>query len=103
MTGISTGQNAETDSLKNLLEKTPPDTNRVRILLAYAETYYFTKPDTCLQLAQQGLKLARSLNFFDGESVALNYCGEALRFLGDYPGALTMQFEALRIYHKLKN
>jgi signal transduction histidine kinase len=97
------GQDAEADSLKKLLASAPKDTNRIGLLLEYASTYYFSKPDTCLELAKQALNLARELQFPRGEAAALNFCGESLRFLGDYPGALKMQFEALRINRKMKN
>ena len=101
MISNSNGQNA--DSLKQVLEKTPQDTNRVKLLLDIAETYFFSKPDTCLLFAEKALNLARDLSFIDGQVFALNTAGEALRFLGDYPRALKMQFEALQINRKMKD
>src|SRR5215203_3247311 len=86
------GQDASTDSLKTLLEKAPPDSNRVKLLFKIAETYYFSLPDSCLVYSLPALNLAKELQMDVAEITALNYCGEAYRFLGDFPGALNMQF-----------
>src|ERR1044071_1310227 len=93
----------EVDSLKRLVEKTGEDTNRVKIFLDISGEYYFAKPDSCLVFAEQALTLSRKIHFTNGQVIALNSAGEALRFLGDYPGALRMQFEALEINKENKN
>jgi len=100
---VSYGQDLNPDSLKSLLNKNNKDTNQVKVLSDIAYFYYFNKPDSCLLYAERALSLAKNLNFTDGEVFALNTAGEALRFLGDYPQALKMQFEALRIYRQNKN
>ncbi len=87
----------EKERFINLLEKAKPDTNKVKLLLDFGGIYYYTNPDSCLILSSQALKLARELNFKNGEVEALNKAGEALRFLGDYPRALEMQYNALEI------
>jgi len=48
-------------SLKSLLAKTPADTSRVVLLNQLAQSYYFTKPDSCTILIQPALDLARKL------------------------------------------
>ncbi|MEP7374758.1 MAG: ATP-binding protein [Chitinophagaceae bacterium] len=100
---VSNAQDTRTGSLEQLPGNAPPDTNRVKLLLQRAETYYFSKPDTCLVFAEKALDLARELNFTRGQVSALNTAGEALRFLGNYPQALKMQFEALQINRKMKD
>ncbi len=97
------GQDSEADSVKQLLEKAPRDTNRVELLLETAEIYFFSKPDSCLLFSEKALELARELHFIQGEVFALNEAGEALRFLGNYPRALKMQFEALQINREMKD
>ena len=77
------------------------DTNQITLLIDSSEQYYFTKPDSCLFLANQAIKLARKINYTNGEKTALNRAGEALRFLGDYPGSLEMQFKALEINRQM--
>jgi signal transduction histidine kinase len=90
------------DSLKSLLNN-KKDTNEAKLFLDIAESYYFNKPDSCLLYAEKALSLSSQLKFTDVEVISLNTAGEALRFLGNYPQALKMQFEALRIYRQNKN
>ena len=97
------GQNSRADSLKKVLEKTKPDSNRVNLLLQIAESYYFSRPDTCLFYSLQARSLAKDLHMEVAEITALNFSGEALRFTGDYPAALKMQFEALKLSRKIKD
>jgi two-component system NtrC family sensor kinase len=97
------GQNRQADSLKQVLEKTPQDTNRVNLLNAVASAYFFSKPDTSLVFAEEAIKLAKTLHYKKGEAIAMNNAGESLRFLGDYPRALKMQFDALEIHREMKN
>jgi two-component system, NtrC family, sensor kinase len=91
------GHSQQSGNRKDLLENSPPDTNRVKLLLELASFYYFTKPDSCLVLAKEAVELSQKLNFPDGELKALNTAGEAFRFLGEFPNALEMQFKALQI------
>jgi two-component system NtrC family sensor kinase len=100
---VSNSQDLNPDSLKNVLNNSKKDTNQVKLLLAIAGEYYFNKPESCLLYANKALILARDINFSREEPYTLNTIGEALRFLGDYPQALKMQFEALRIYQQTKN
>lgn len=88
------------DSLKQLLVTMPTDTNRVKLLLTISDGYYFNRPDTCLIYSKQAMSLARELRFIPGLIRALRTSGEMLRLLGDYPGALKYQFEALALSKK---
>ncbi len=96
-------QNYSIESLKLLLEKTTPDSNRVKILLRAAEFYYFSKPDSCHFFSLQAKSLAKKIKMVDAEITALHHIGESLRFMGNYPASLTAQFEALEISRKIKN
>ncbi len=96
-------QNRTADSLIQLLEKTPPDSNRVNLLLQTAQAFYFSQPDSCLTYSLQVLDLAKKLQMPVAEITALSFAGEALRFIGDYPTALKNQFEALKLSRKIKN
>ncbi len=103
MVFISNAQNRRADSLKQLLEKAPRDTNRLELLVKIADIYYFSKPDTSLLFSIKALDLARELHHTVGKIIALNRAGESLRFLGDYPASLKMQFEALQLNRELKD
>ena len=96
-------QGSNADSLLRLLETAPRDTNRVWLYLNAAQTYYFSKPDSCLYLSLEALELARELAFKNGELDALNRAGEAYRFLGDYPRSLEVQFRALQMHQEIKD
>ena len=97
------GQNSRADSLKQLLEKAPQDSNRVNLLLETAGAFYFSKPDSCLRYSLQARSLAKELHLAVSEIVALNFAGEASRFIGNYPEALILQFEALELSRKIKD
>jgi signal transduction histidine kinase len=98
-----TAQNAQTDSLKRLLENAPNDTNRVKLLLRLGNQYYFFKPDTSIHYTKLALELSRNLHYTKGTASSLSLAGEAARLLGDYPTSLKMQQEALELNKRTKN
>ena len=91
------------DSLDALLNKAEQDTNRVNLLIEKAELYYFIKPESTRIIAEQALALARRSNYLAGQVRALNTVAEAYRFIGDYPLALKMNFEALQLNRQMKD
>ncbi len=97
------GQLTYTDSLKRLLAQSHRDTNRVNLLLDLCYAYYFQKPDTSLIYSDSAASLSNELNFVKGEIEALNNAGESLRFLGDYPRSLRLQFRALELARKIND
>ena len=90
-------------STRELIERSKPDTSRVNLLLRLASKYYFTKPDSCYLLTKQALELSEKLDYTLGKVRALNNAGEALRFMGEFPLALDMQFQALEIHRKMRD
>ena len=101
---LNTGaQNHTADSLIQLLEKAPPDSNRVNLLLETAEAFYFSRPDSSLRYSLLARSLAKELHMATAEIAALNSAGEATRVVGNYPEALILQFEALELSRKIKN
>lgn len=76
------------------------DTNQVIHLLDLANSYYFSKPDSCVILAKRAIALSQKIKFKEGELAGLSTAGEALRFLGEFPQALEMQFKALQMIRK---
>ncbi len=91
------------DSLIQLLEKTLPDSNRVKLQLQLANELYFYKPAVSLQYSTAALQLSRQLKYTKGIAFSLSLSGEALRLTGDYPAALKMQFEALEVRQQMKD
>jgi len=100
----SDGQNTRiVDSLNQLLAKTRQDTNRVKLLMQIGSEYFFTKPDTARVIAEKALALSRELHYVRGVVANLNELAEATRFLGNYPLALKLNFEALQINREMKD
>ena len=101
---VSTAQNPGVlDSLDALLNKAEQDSNRVKLLIQKADLYYFTKPDSARVFAEQALDIARRSNFLNGQVLALNSVAETYRFIGNYPLALKMNFEALQLNRQMKD
>ncbi len=103
MLQLSAGYGQQTKNSKDLLQNSLSDTNAVNLFLQQAELYYFSKPDSCLILAEQAIELSRKLKFQNGEFKGLSTAGEALRFLGEFPRALEMQFKALQLSRHIRD
>ena len=100
----SNGQNPRVvDSLNQLLAKSGQDTNRVKLLMQIGNEYFFTKPDTARLIAEKALALSRELHYVRGVIDNLNELAEATRFLGNYPLALKLNFEALQMNREMKD
>src|SRR5688500_17662776 len=100
----SNGQNLRVvDSLNQLLAKTGRDTNRVKLLMQIENQYFFTRPDTARIIAENALTLSRDLHYVKGVINSLNEFAETQRFLGNYPLALKLNFEALQINREMKD
>ncbi|TAL42715.1 MAG: GHKL domain-containing protein [Chitinophagaceae bacterium] len=65
--------------------------------------YFFTKPDTARVIAEKALALSRELRYVRGVVTNLNELAEATRFLGNYPLALKLNFEALQMNREMKD
>lgn len=96
-------QNKATDSLLRLLATTNEDTSRAMLLNSISRTYIFSKPDTALLLAQQGLSLSRRINFRRGEHAGLRMVGNFFARTGNYPRALEIHLQALKIAEQAKD
>lgn len=87
-------QAANSDSL---LQARVEDTERVYQFYHKADSFFFRNPDSALVYSNKMIGLAHNMHFSKAEYLGLNESGDALRFLGDYPQALEMQFKALEI------
>ena len=84
------------DSLKQLLLTEMPDSSRSLILSKLGAQYMISNPDTALVLSQQGLALARQINYINGEAIGLNQTASVFNITGNYPKALELFLEALK-------
>ena len=94
-------QNSETDSLKQLLQHEKIDTSRIILLGKLATVYLYSKPDTSMLLALQGLALAQKIKFDRGEAFCLRMISDAYDNLGNYPKSLDYCLQALKIYENI--
>lgn len=88
------------DSLKNELNNSKPDTNRVLSLSNLCLAYQWSNPDSLDKYSKQALDLARQLHFAKGEAAILNSQGISLSFQGNIPKALELLFKGLGIAEK---
>src|SRR5450631_4039378 len=89
---VPRAQGQQIPNSDNLSQTLLEDTERVYRLLNFAGAYFFKKPDTSLLFSNKAIELAHKMHFSTAEYSGLNEAGAALRFLGDYPEALEMQF-----------
>ncbi|MEZ4901269.1 MAG: tetratricopeptide repeat protein [Spirosomataceae bacterium] len=94
---ISFAQKSSTDSLKQLLTQPMADSSRVLVLDELGRSLMYSKPLEAMQLAQEGLVLAKKIKYEKGESRILNRLGSILRITGNYPSALSMHLASLKI------
>jgi hypothetical protein len=95
-TAIRPQTNNIIDSLNQLLLNEMPDSSRSLILSKLGGQYMISNPDTALILSQQGLALARQINYTNGEAIGLNQTASVFNITGNYPRALEFFLEALK-------
>lgn len=93
-------QKWDADSLGRELQHSKFDTNRARLTWQLASVTYNYNPDSALKLAQNALYLAKTLKYLDGESRALGILANTFMVIGNYPRALGLNFEKLRLEEK---
>src|SRR5438876_5957722 len=96
------GQNTETDSLKKLLPTMSESHERVLVLEGLSYAYVSAYPDTALQYALEGLQLAQKIDDPIGEAYCTNALGNVYFGVGDYPKALEMYLQSLKMKEGLK-
>ncbi len=81
-------QNAEIDSLINLLEQHKgEDTTRVNLLNDIAYSFTYVDFEKNLSYAKEGLELAEKLSFEEGQATSLCHIGWYYYSKADYPTA----------------
>lgn len=94
---LSNAQSKTIDSLQQLLKTETKDTSRARLLSHLSFAYMYSKPDTALLLAQQGLSLSKKEGYAKGESMSLNVIAGVFLATGNYPKALEAFLQSLKI------
>ncbi|HUR66324.1 MAG TPA: tetratricopeptide repeat protein [Chitinophagaceae bacterium] len=96
-------QRAKADSLARLLTTEKEDTNRVTLMWRWASAASLYNPDTALVLSFQALSLAKKINYTEGESRATGILANTFMRIGNYPRALELNIEKLKIEEKRNN
>lgn len=81
-------QNAETDSLINLLQKTPADTTKVMLYWKIGASIIYQDPQASIKYFKQGVALATQLNYIAGMERCHNATSLAFSVNGKYDSAL---------------
>jgi len=96
-------QKAKADSLARLLVTEKEDTNRVTLMWRLASAASVYDPDTALTLSFQALSLAKKIKYTEGESRATGILANTFMKIGNYPRALELNIEKLKIEEKRSN
>jgi tetratricopeptide (TPR) repeat protein len=102
VTGAAFSQKSAADSLSKLLATETKDSNRVNLMWRIARITSDFNPDTAITFSYHALTLARSINYYDGESKALSILASTLRKMGNYPRALELNIQKLKLEEKRK-
>ncbi|HWD89773.1 MAG TPA: ATP-binding protein [Mucilaginibacter sp.] len=101
-TAVSAQQKA-IDSLKKQIVAAKDDTTHALLMCQLGSAYLYSKPDSSLLLAQQGLQLSKAAQFQKGEAIALTLQGNVYDVTGNYSKALSMLLESLKISEQINN
>lgn len=91
----ATAQNTITDSLARMLHTAKADTSRSLIHAQLSRAYMYSRPDTALWFAEQGLGLARAARFPKGEAHNLTSAANTFLNQGNAAKALEVCLDAL--------
>ena len=100
---ISFSQKTVADSLGKLLSIETKDSTRANLMWNLANSISDYNPDSALILSYQSLSLARIIKYYEGESKAIGILANTLRKIGNYPLALELNIQKLKLEEKQKN
>jgi signal transduction histidine kinase/Tfp pilus assembly protein PilF len=98
----TSAQNLTIDSLRHKINNAADDTVKVNLTLSMANEFFWSgQYEKALEVATQGMKLARQLDFKKGEGQALIVCGQSNIRLGNYDNAFQFFSDAVSIFTAL--
>lgn len=100
ISGMTAAQKARADSLTRLLAAEKTDSNRVTFMWKIASATSVYNPDTALTVGFEALSLARKIGFTEGESRATGILANTFLKIGNYPKALELNIDKLKIEEK---
>jgi tetratricopeptide (TPR) repeat protein len=93
-------QKEKADSLRRLLNFEKVDSTRASLMWQLASAINVYNPDTALFLSQQSLYLSKNINYLEGESRALGVLANTFLKFGNYPRALELYIQKLKLEEK---
>lgn len=93
-------QKSKVDRLSKLLSVEKTDTGKVTLMWDMADAIARYNLDSAVYLAQDALYLARNKGYKEGESRSLGILANTFRKMGNYPRALELNFEKLKLEEK---
>ncbi|HVS94386.1 MAG TPA: ATP-binding protein [Mucilaginibacter sp.] len=90
-------QRKRIDSLRTKLAGTLADSVRVKTMLSLSQAYYLSHPDSNIIISQQAYALAEKSKLARQQAGALNDMATGYATLGDYPHAIQLFYQSLRI------
>ena len=97
----SNAQVRQIDSLKKLLINIKEDTTKVQVLATLG--LYEPSFEGGLQLAREGLSLARKIKYKKGIALCLNQLGNQYLVVSNYPIALRYYLQGLKIREEISD
>ncbi len=91
------------DSLKHLLQTEKQDSIRCLLLAQLSYQYQGSKPDSALIFAQNGLLLARKINYLKGEVKCLSRIGSIYSITGNGAKGLELMLQSLKMSETLND
>jgi serine phosphatase RsbU (regulator of sigma subunit)/Tfp pilus assembly protein PilF len=100
---LSSAQDIETDSLRELLVNSREDTVKVNILLALSGNLCISSPTEAIQFSSEARDLAGHLNFMKGVAIALKYTGLVHYYQGQYPETINNWKQSLATFESIND
>jgi tetratricopeptide (TPR) repeat protein len=91
------------DSLENLLQTTPEDTNRVNTLIKLCEVLTYSDTKRVQEVANETVELSQKIDFKKGEGKGYVYLGYYYHRLGNEPRAIEFLLKALTIFETISD
>lgn len=101
--GALLAQKQKADSLIRLLETENTDTGRVKLMWQISGVMNIYDPESAVTYAQNALSRSNEIKYIDGQSKSLGALAIAFTKMGNYPKALKLKLEKLKLDEKRKN
>lgn len=89
------------DSLQKLVDKAPPDTNKVNLLIALSKSKFNSAPEEAIKISVEADSLSRKLSFIKGSALSLKNIGIVHYMQGNYIDAITSWEQSLMMFDSI--